>query len=327
MRRTGQILSSLIPVIVLMVFVSGCGKQEIAETEANKAIQRRAIEQVWNQKNLDLIDELHAPESVLHDPAKSGLSGPEGYRQFATMYQTAFPDVQFTIEDQIAAGDKVAIRWTATGTHQAELMGIPPTGVHATTVGITINRIVDGKIVGEWPHWDALGQMQQLGVIPPGRPTPEDYMWGTSSEATGDPGDPTANKAIVNRFIDEVWNQGKMDAMDEIVSTDTVGHTPTEPGSPIVGIEASKQAINVYRTAFPDLHLAIEDMLAEGDKVLTRWTSTGTHQGELMGIPPTGKQTVSSGIVISRIADGKIVENWWAWDALGLMQQLTGAQE
>ncbi len=75
------------------------------------------------------------------------------------------------------------------------------------------------------------------------------------------------------------------------------------------------------------IHHIIEDTLAEGDKVVTQWTSTGTHQGELMGIPPTGKQTKSSGIIISRIADGKIVENWWAWDALGLMQQLTASSE
>ena len=298
-----------------------------ADTEANKAIQRRMIEEIWNQKKLDVIDELCASDFVFHDPAESGISGPEGFRQFVSMYQTAFPDLQFTIEDQIASGDKVALRWTATGTHKAELMGIPPTDVHATTVGITIVRIVDGKVVAEWAQWDALGQMQQLGVITPARATVENYKWGAPSEVTGEPGDPEKNKALVLRSIEEVWNQGKLEVMDEITSPDDVTHSPTEPGSPMVGIEAGKQAINVYRSAFPDLRLTIEDILAEGDKVVTRWTSTGTHNGELAGIPPTGKQTVSSGIVISRMADGKTVEDWWAWDALGLMQQLTATPE
>jgi hypothetical protein len=127
------------------------------------------------------------------------------------MYLTAFPDAQFVIEEQIAVGDKVATLWTATGTHQGELMDIPPTDAYAITTGINIAQIVDGQIVEEWAHWDALGQMQQLGVITPARPAPENYMWGAPSGVVGEAGDPEANKAVVMRNIEEVWNQGNLE--------------------------------------------------------------------------------------------------------------------
>ena len=82
------------------------------------------------------------------------------------MYRSAFPDMQLTIEDQIAEGDKVVTRWTARGTHQGELMGIPPTGKQATVTGITVGRVANGKFVESWSNFDALGMMQQLGVVP-----------------------------------------------------------------------------------------------------------------------------------------------------------------
>ena len=82
------------------------------------------------------------------------------------MYRTAFPDMRITIEDQVAEGDKVVTRWTASGTHQGDLMGIDPTGRRATVTGITIDRISGGKVEETWTNFDAMGMMQQLGVIP-----------------------------------------------------------------------------------------------------------------------------------------------------------------
>lgn len=92
-------------------------------------------------------------------------AGREGFKQFVLMYRSAFPDMHITIEDQIAEGDKVVSRWTARGTHQGELMGIPPTGKQATVTGINIERFANGKFVEEWSNFDALGLLQQLGVV------------------------------------------------------------------------------------------------------------------------------------------------------------------
>jgi predicted ester cyclase len=128
------------------------------------------------------------------------------------------------------------------------------------------------------------------------------------------------NKATSRRFFEEVWNKGKLDVLDEITDPNFVGHEPV--GGDIRGREALKQFIRMYRTAFPDLRFTIEDQVAEGDNLVTRWSTSGTHNGGLMGIAPTGKQTRSTGISVERFSAGKTVEDWTNWDALGLMQQL-----
>ncbi len=135
-------------------------------TEDNKALDRRGFEEVWNKGNLAVVDELNDANVVTHNPPGPPLRGTEAFKQFVLMYRRAFPDMQLTIEDQIAEGDKVVTRWTARGTHQGELMGIPPTGKQATVTGITVGRVVNGKFVESWSNFDALGLMQQLGVVP-----------------------------------------------------------------------------------------------------------------------------------------------------------------
>jgi steroid delta-isomerase-like uncharacterized protein len=129
------------------------------------------------------------------------------------------------------------------------------------------------------------------------------------------------NKALVRRSFEEVFNQGNLDAVEEIFASDYVLHDPTTPEE-IRGIEGMRQYVSIYRTAFPDLQQSIEDQFAEGEKVATRLIGRGTHQGELLGIPPTGNRVEAPGIVINRISGGKIAESWANYDALGMMQQI-----
>jgi steroid delta-isomerase-like uncharacterized protein len=133
-------------------------------TEDNKALARHAYEAL-NQRNLALVDELCAPDIVDYN-ASMIIQGLEAYKQFLSMYLTASPDLYFTIEDQVAEGDKVVTRYTARGTHLGPFMGIPPTGKQVTVTGIGIIRVANGKIVEEWANGDNLGLLQQLGVIP-----------------------------------------------------------------------------------------------------------------------------------------------------------------
>ena len=137
-------------------------------SEENKAIARRALEEVFSgQGNLDVADELFAPDYVGHDPASpEDIRGPEGVKEFASMYRNAFPDVQLSVQEQVAEGDMVATRWIASGTHQGDLMGIAPTGNRVTVAGTSVERIVDGKIEETWDNYDTLGMMQQIGAIP-----------------------------------------------------------------------------------------------------------------------------------------------------------------
>ena len=133
-------------------------------TEDNKANVRRGFEAV-NQKNLAVFDELLTPDVVFHN-ASTTMQGLEAYKQFLSMYMTAFPNLHFTIEDMIAEGDTVVARFTTRGTHQGNLMGIPPTGKQVSGTGMFIDRIVNGKAVEQWGNSDTLGLLQQLGIVP-----------------------------------------------------------------------------------------------------------------------------------------------------------------
>jgi predicted ester cyclase len=133
------------------------------------------------------------------------------------------------------------------------------------------------------------------------------------------------NKALVRRFVDEVQSKGNTDLIDEICSAEFVNHS-TPPGLP-PDREGIKIVTAMFRAAFPDSYFTVEDMMAEGDKVATRKTFHGTHEGEFMGIPPTGRR-VSMGLIdIVRIVDGRVVEHWSMGDNLGMMQQLGGTAQ
>ena len=135
--------------------------------EQNKAIARRWGEEVWGKGSLDAIDELLAADIIFNYPPPGVAPNREAYKQTVTMFQVALPDIQYTVEDMVAEGDRVAVRWTGRGTHKGEFMGIPPTGKPVTITGISILRIAGGKIVEEWTEDDILGVLQQLGVFPP----------------------------------------------------------------------------------------------------------------------------------------------------------------
>jgi steroid delta-isomerase-like uncharacterized protein len=129
------------------------------------------------------------------------------------------------------------------------------------------------------------------------------------------------NKNVVRRLFDEVWNKGHLPVTDELFAPTYSHHDPSTPDVGR-GPDSERKRATLYRAAFPDLRLTIEDLVAEGDTVVARWSCRGTHKGDLSGIAPTGKQIAISGVSIARFANGHIVEGWVNWDALGLMQQL-----
>jgi steroid delta-isomerase-like uncharacterized protein len=135
--------------------------------ESNKALSRRVLDEAFNAGNIDVIDELVTTDFVNHDAAlPEAMIGPEAAKATISGYRTAFPDLRITIEEQIADDQRVATRWSAKGTHEGDLMGMAPTGKQSTVTGITIDRIVNGRIAESWTNWDTLGMLQQLGVVP-----------------------------------------------------------------------------------------------------------------------------------------------------------------
>ncbi len=133
-------------------------------TEQNKAIYRRFIQEVFNEGQLDKLDELLSPAYVFHDAPPGTPEGPEAIRQVVTMFRNAFPDLTITFEDQIAEGDKVCSRTTTRGTHKGTIFGIPPTGKTITMPGLTLVTIADGRVKESWVKNDVLGLMNQLGA-------------------------------------------------------------------------------------------------------------------------------------------------------------------
>jgi steroid delta-isomerase-like uncharacterized protein len=135
--------------------------------ETNKALARRVREELWTAGNLALADELYASDATSHalDPLTPDFGrGPEAIKQMVRMYRTPFPDAQCTIEDVVAEGDRVVVRWTARATQKGDLAGIAATGKRVTVTGTDTYRFAGGKIKEEWINWDALGLLQQLGA-------------------------------------------------------------------------------------------------------------------------------------------------------------------
>lgn len=265
-------------------------QRELMEsTEANKLVYRRAIFEFFQDDNLDTLHELYPEDQAAM------------WKDFWVGYKAAFPDVKYELHSQMAEGDRALNHWTIRATHAGEFMGVPATGKQIEAQGIFIGRIEDGQIVEDMGVWDIYGLMLQIGGIT-------------------DPMQAAANKEIARRVFDEIWNQGMLDAAYEIFAEDAVFDGLVGDLTP--GPESYANYVGGYREVLPDIHFTIEDQLAMDDRIFTRWSATGTHQGELMGAPPTGNEVAVRGMVVSRIEDGKIVENWSNFDALGMFRQL-----
>ena len=126
------------------------------------------------------------------------------------------------------------------------------------------------------------------------------------------------NRELARRFFQEVWNEGDEAAIDRFIAADARGNDPTFGA----GREAFRAQWRKWRAAFPDLHFAVEEVVAEEHVVVTRWTLTGTHTGEFMGIPPSGRRISVGGMSLDHIANGQIVSGFDGWDELGLWRQL-----
>jgi predicted ester cyclase len=127
-------------------------------------------------------------------------------------------------------------------------------------------------------------------------------------------------KEIVKRLLEEPWT-GNWDVIDEFVAPTYIGHDPSAP-EPIRGPEGLKANVQQYLAGFPNGRITVDDQIAEGDKVATRWTGRGTQTGEIAGIAPTGKEVTVMGLTISRLEGGRVVEEWTTWDTLGMLVQL-----
>jgi steroid delta-isomerase-like uncharacterized protein len=130
------------------------------------------------------------------------------------------------------------------------------------------------------------------------------------------------NKALVRRSLEEIYTGGNLDAVDDVFAHDVVAHDPTFPGGVLRGSDGIRGNVERGHRAFANWRFTVEDIVAEGDRVVTRVTMRGTSTAEFLGMAPTGREVEVSGITLHRIADGKIAERWGNWNTLGMLQQL-----
>jgi steroid delta-isomerase-like uncharacterized protein len=134
--------------------------------------------------------------------------------------------------------------------------------------------------------------------------------------------DADRNRVLIRRWFEEVWNQGREETIDELVAPDSIIHGLGDAGRDMRGPAGFRSFYDHFRSAFSDLHVTVEDIIAENDKVVSRIRFTGTHTGDGLGIAPTRRQFTSTGIVITQWRNGQITDSWNEFDAAGMMQQL-----
>jgi len=282
--------------------------------EENRAIARRYYREIMSAGNMSVIDELMSPDFVFSIPTHPEVyRGPDGFKGLVNMLHGAFPDVHLAVIDILAQGETIVGHWIGSGTHTGGLLhttmgDIPPTGKGFVIDGMTWLRIVNGKIVESRGNEDSLGLLQQIGALP-------------SPQAPTESLSPEQNLALVERYFNEILNQGKTEVIEEIMSPKMIIRIPTLP-VPVVGHIGVREFITSIHTGFPDIQFHIERKIIDGNRAAVRWTITGTHLGPFLGVPPSGNKVEDQGLDIFRIADGKLVELSINENDLGLLTQI-----
>jgi NTE family protein len=327
------IVLTLIAGSLLMASAPAAGRAQEATPEAdcpattaeeNEALAIMYWEEVW-WGDQGKIAEIVAPDEVHHWGIGGDTTGFDEFSERWDLFLTAFPDLEFTVDLVAAEDDLAATRWTATGTQRGEWQGIAPTDREVTWQGINIFRIECGQIVESWGEADHLGLLSQLGAtdIPALLATPAAPAQAATSAAVATPcaddsGD--ANVATARRWTEEIYTGKDLAVLDEILDPSAIHHGAAFPDA--VGVDAIKEALAGTFASFPDITLAVDDTIADGDLVVVRWSGTGTHDGPWLGIEPTGKTVNFTGTNIYRFACGKIVESWSEMDGLSVLREL-----
>ncbi|HKM87450.1 MAG TPA: ester cyclase [Xanthobacteraceae bacterium] len=282
--------------------------------DENKAIARREIEEFEGKGKVSLGPELFAPDYQLTFGGAPPMDH-VGHEQLLRGLRGAFPDLSIHVAGQVASDDRVANHWTAQGTHRGAFEGIAATGKTVTFTGNNLMHMADGRIRALWGQLDAVGLLTQLGAIP--GPVPEYER--SPAQAAAPARAPLGGANVVRRFV-EKFNAGRL---EDIADEFDDGYILDFPGGPTgAGKDGIRNAVRDFRTAFPDLHFATEDLFEEADRVAWRWTMTGTHKGSLGPFPPSGSQVRLAGISMFELRNGHIVRDRVRADMAGLLAQI-----
>lgn len=289
----------------------------------NKRSFRMIPERIYNRAEVELSPSVMTDDYIEHIPLPPGFStGRAGFDQFVRMFRVAVPDLRYTVtrftpDDLIGEGDRVVHHVEGHGTHLGELFGIPPSGRSLDWTETHIGRYTDGMLVEHWGQIDVLRILQGVGTVPGYTPRATNLV--PVAVVDEQPLSNDAMHRLMTRFVDEIWNEGKLEVADEIFHP--AATSPSAPDLPVGGAGVRVIA-SMMRTAFPDFHMTIEDVIVEYPFVVGRFSETGTQTGPFMGMPLSGKHVAFGEIGILRVANEQVVESWYDVDMLGLMGQL-----
>lgn len=293
---------------------------------ANKELVRNWIDFGWNQKKDQAVEVFFAEDFMGYDPYEGRVWGRDGVASLRRAFLRAFPDLEVRLDDQVAEGDLVIARVTATGTHRGELLGVPATGRRVTIPAMMQFRIEDGTFREAWRHWDAFGAIQQVGgldfadlpYVERDLPaSPETHPGILESERE-------LNKAAVRCLVDGLWNPEGGDLVNGLVLQDSKFlDADTPPGRGPAGWRSWAEMLGGF---FSPVSVHIDDLIADGDKVAYRFSLEAMNIGSWLGFSPTRSTVSAGGIVIARMSLGCCIEAWQVWDVLRVHKQIEQAQ-
>jgi NTE family protein len=254
--------------------------------------------------------------------------GRSGLLEYARGWSTAFPDLTLELVKVESAGNRVLVEYERRGTHTGPLVTprghVPPTGMEMQVRFCDVLQLDDGLVTHVRSYFDTLTLLRQLGLTSGSPLHAPDRRAGLDLYAhPTDSGAPQRHKGIVHRFLSDVINRQDPAAVADTCAKNFVWH-----GGALGdwrGLKAYQGVLVSFFTAFPDFQLEALETIAEGDRVVVRYTMTGTHLGEFQGIAPTRKRVAGGGTNTYRIEENRIVEEWWQGDLLVLMQQMDAA--
>ncbi len=297
--------------------------------DENIAVVRSFFEEGVNSADLSHFDRVAAPDIVYHGATVGDESGLEALRRVYGEALTGFPGIQYTLLTSVADGNAVALRFSVTGVHTGEFRELAPSGDTITWTHSAFASVECGRISEMWAEIDQLDRLQEFGILAAEGPAAR--MAGAASHPAATPAAPgeSANCApqspeeiiaVVDRVRAEVYNAGSFAVMPEIFADGYLHGSANGPDA--IGIAEGARRISGFVTALPDLEWTFDDVIAEGDRVAARWTTRGTHDGDLLGFAPTGKPVEFTGISFFTVRCGKVVEFQTEMDAAGLLEQV-----
>ena len=295
----------------------------------NVAVVRSLFEEGMNGADLAVFDRVAAPDIVYHGATVGDESALEALKRIYGEALAGFPGIQYTLLTSVADGDAAALRYSVEGVHTGDFRGLAPTGNNITWNHSTFAHVACGRITEMWAEIDQLDRLRQLGVLAAEGPAirmastasrPAATLAAPAARASCEPQSPRETIAVADRVRAEVYNSGNVDVMPEIFAEGYVHGSANGPDA--IGIAEGTRRIGGFVTALPDLEWTFDEVIAESDRVAARWTTRGTHDGDLLGFAPTGKPVEFTGISFFTVRCGKVVEFQTEMDAAGLLEQV-----